>query len=182
MSKKITFTVLFTAIMCASCFIQIPFIGGVPIVLQDMIAILSGILLGPIYGLLCVLLFIILGCLGLPVFSGKAGIQIILQSPTGGFIIGYLIAAFIVGLFTFFTHRNNNKIFNTTIISLASILGIVIIFTFGMIRFWQIFPSKAFSEIKTIILIPFLPGTIVKLFMMVPLAIKLQPTIKNYLE
>ena len=179
MSKKITFTVLFTAIMCASCFIQIPFIGGVPIVLQDMIAILSGILLGPIYGFLCVLLFIILGCLGLPVFSGKAGIQIILQSPTGGFIIGYLIAAFIVGLFT---HKSNNKFLKITIISLAAILGMVIIFTCGMIRFWQIFPSKAFSEIKTIILIPFLPGTIVKLFMMVPLAIKLQPTIKNYLE
>ncbi len=91
-------TSLFAALICAGCFIQIPLPGGIPIVIQDMMAFLSGLLLGPILGSAAVLIFIIIGCLGLPVFTGKAGISVILAGPTGGFIIGYLIAAFLGGL------------------------------------------------------------------------------------
>lgn len=63
---------LFAALTAAGCFIQIPLPGGIPIVLQDMMAMLSGMLLGPLYGTIAVFVFLVLGCIGLPVFSGKA--------------------------------------------------------------------------------------------------------------
>lgn len=83
--KKLThiiFTALFAALTAVGCFIQIPLPSGVPIVLQDMLAMLSGLLLGPIYGPLSVAIFLILGIIGLPVFSGKAGLQVLIAGPT----------------------------------------------------------------------------------------------------
>ena len=53
-------TSLFAALICAGCFIQIPLPGGIPIVIQDMMAFLSGLLLGPILGSAAVLIFIII--------------------------------------------------------------------------------------------------------------------------
>ena len=110
MSKKLTFAALFSALICASSFIQIPFIAGIPLVLQDVLCIIAGSVLGPVYGTLSVLIFLFLGCLGLPVFSGKAGISVILQGPTGGFLIGYLVAAFVAGLILLFVWKKQNNI------------------------------------------------------------------------
>src|SRR5574344_596437 len=95
--KKLTgvvFTALFAALIAAGVFIQIPLPGGVPITVQDMMALLSGLMLGPIYGTLAVAVFLLLGIIGLPVFTGKAGIQVLIAGPTGGFLWGYLFAAF----------------------------------------------------------------------------------------
>ena len=58
MSKKLTFAALFSALICASSFIQIPFIAGIPLVLQDVLCIIAGIVLGPVYGTLSVLIFL----------------------------------------------------------------------------------------------------------------------------
>ena len=99
--KKSTGTILaalFAALISAGCFIQIPLPGGIPIILQDMLAMLSGMLLGPLYGSIAVFVFLVLGSIGLPVFSGKAGLQVITAGPTGGFLIGYLLGALAAGL------------------------------------------------------------------------------------
>ena len=61
-SKKklsgVILSALFAALICAGCFIQIPLPGGVPVVLQDMMAMLTGMLLGPVYGTAAVFVFI----------------------------------------------------------------------------------------------------------------------------
>ena len=104
MSEKIKLTneavliSLFAAFISAGCFIQVPFFGGVPIVFQDMFAIFTGLMLGAVYGSIAVIVFLCLGILGLPVFSGKAGLHVILHGVTGGFLIGYLFAAFTAGI------------------------------------------------------------------------------------
>ncbi|MBR5017679.1 MAG: biotin transporter BioY, partial [Spirochaetia bacterium] len=103
MSKKkksapLVLTALFASLISAGCFIQIPLPGGVPVAIQDMLAMLSGMILGPLYGASAVLIFLVLGCIGLPVFTGKAGVQVILAGPTGGFLIGYLLGALAAGL------------------------------------------------------------------------------------
>ena len=95
--KKLTLSALFASLICAGCFIQIPLPGGVPIVIQDMMAMLSGLLLGPVFGGLAVLLFLLLGTVGLPVFTGKAGLHVLLAGPTSGFLWGYFFAAVIGG-------------------------------------------------------------------------------------
>ena len=58
--KKTVMTALFAALISAGCFIHIPLPGGVPITVQDMMAMLSGLLLGPLYGSASVLIFLIL--------------------------------------------------------------------------------------------------------------------------
>lgn len=182
MSKKLTFAALFSALICASSFIQIPFIAGIPLVLQDVLCIIAGIVLGPVYGTLSVLIFLFLGCLGLPVFSGKAGISVILQGPTGGFLIGYLVAAFVAGLILLFVWKKQNNIVLWIFVSIAVVISTIIIYAFGIFRFSVLFPANSFVENLTIVLIPFLPGTLVKSAIAIPFAKKILPTVKNYLE
>ena len=97
--KRIVFTALFAALTAACGFISIPVPGTpIPIVLQNMMVVLNGMLLGPFLGTAANLVFIFAGLLGLPVFNGGTGGIAKLMSPTGGFIIGYAISALLSGL------------------------------------------------------------------------------------
>ena len=145
-------------------------------------AIFAGTLLGGVQGAASVGLFLTAGALGLPVFSGKAGISVILQGPTGGFLIGYLVAAFVAGMILLFTWKKQNSVIHWFFISLAVVVSTIIIYAFGIFRFSVLFPANSFAENLTIVLIPFLPGTLVKSAIAIPFAKKILPTIKNYLE
>ena len=90
---------IFTALVIISSYIVIP-IGPVPHTLQPLIVMLSGFLLGPKWGPISIITWIILGCLGLPVFNqGQAG-AVMLLGPTGGFIVGFVVCSWLVGKFT----------------------------------------------------------------------------------
>ena len=94
---KISLTALFAALTAAGAFIAIP-IGPVPIVLQNMFAVLSGLILGPLLGSAAVGLYLLAGIINLPVFAGGTGGIARFAGPTGGFLVGYLIAAFTAGM------------------------------------------------------------------------------------
>lgn len=179
LSKKLIFTALFAAFICAGCFIQIPLGTGVPIVIQDMMAMLAGLVLGPVWGSLSVLIFLIAGCAGIPVFSGKAGIQIILHGPTGGFLIGYLAAAFIGGLIVYFTCKKDaeKKAWIWIWTGIAAIAATAVVFILGIIGFQRIIPDKPMDQVLKAVLIPFIPGNLLKLAIMIPLSVKLRKVI-----
>jgi biotin transport system substrate-specific component len=184
MKKKtaLVLTALFAALTAAGCFIQIPLPTGIPIVLQDMMAMLSGLLLGPVYGGLAVFVFIVLGCIGLPVFSGKAGINVILQGPTGGFIISYLLAAIAGGLFLALFLKNGKKHSQAKewiFIILAALIATVVVFAGGITGF-MIITKKTLAESLAITLVPFIPGNLIKIVLMVLLTKKFRPIIYNY--
>lgn len=89
---------LCTALMCVSAQISIPLPIGVPFTLQVLMTILIALILRPIYALISLVLYTLLGIIGLPVFSGgRSGMGTIL-SPTGGFIIGFIISVFLISL------------------------------------------------------------------------------------
>ena len=94
---KISLTALFAALTAAGAFLAIP-IGPVPIVLQNMFAVLSGLILGPLMGSAAVGLYLLAGIINLPVFAGGTGGIARFAGPTGGFLVGYLLAAFAAGL------------------------------------------------------------------------------------
>ena len=175
-------TIVFSALLCAGSFIIIPLPLGIPIAIQDMIAILNGILLGPVYGFLSVLIFLTIGILGLPVFTGKGGIQVILNGPTGGILIGYLFSALIVGLLTkvFLGYKIKNSAYQYFILSIITLIGFFIIFALGIFGFMQ---NTGIDFVKSLytILIPFLPGTIIKAILIILLSKKFYSIIKNYL-
>lgn len=171
---------LFAALISAGAFIQIPMPSGVPVVIQDMTALLSGMLLGPLWGSISVILFLLLGIIGLPVFSGKAGLQVLISGPTGGFLLGYLAAALLCGFAVRFFIKKYKGPSYWVVLSLAVLAGTVLLFVCGIAGFMQLTDS---SLVKTIslVLIPFIPGNIIKMFVMVLLAGKFIPVIKNYL-
>ena len=94
---KICFTALFAALIAGGTFIAIP-IGVVPVVLQNLFALLSGLILGPFLGSGAVALYLLAGILGAPVFAGfTAGIARV-AGPTGGYLVGYVLMALVAGL------------------------------------------------------------------------------------
>src|SRR3989338_9363878 len=96
--KFLVFSALFAALTAAVSPIKIPLgFTPVPITMQTLMVLLSGAMLGPYYGALSMVLYIVVGALGLPVFAGgSSGIGVLL-GPTGGYLFSYFIAAFVIG-------------------------------------------------------------------------------------
>ena len=96
MSLRISLVALFAAISAAGAFIAIP-VGPIPIVLQNLFVLLAGLVLGPVMGGAAVVLYLLAGVLGLPVFAGGTAGIARFAGPTGGFLAGYLLAALTAG-------------------------------------------------------------------------------------
>ncbi len=87
-----------TALLCVLSPLAIPLPIPVPFTLQVFAVILIALVLKPLHALIAQVLYTLLGVVGLPVFSGgKSGFGVIL-SPTGGFILGFILASFFVSL------------------------------------------------------------------------------------
>ncbi|WP_042346837.1 biotin transporter BioY [Bacillus massiliigorillae] len=122
--KFLIVTALFAAIIGLLAQITIP-LPLIPITGQTFAIGLASTILGARYGTLSVLLYIFLGIAGVPVFSAMtSGLGIVL-GPTGGYIVGFIPAAFIIGLYIEKTKLNfmNAMIANT--------LGMIITLLFG---------------------------------------------------
>jgi len=85
----------FTALIAVGSMISIPLPGLVPINLAHVGIFMASLLLAPIEAVFSVLVFILLGAFGLPIFSGGRGGFSVLAGPTGGFIVGYLCTALV---------------------------------------------------------------------------------------
>ncbi|MDR3244094.1 MAG: biotin transporter BioY, partial [Elusimicrobiota bacterium] len=184
------FTALFAALIAISGFIAIPAGAlGVPIVLQNMLIVLSGLVLGGARGASAVGLFIILGALGMPIFAGGRGGLAVILGPTGGFIAGYFFAALIAGLIAGKPKINDgSKIFQYIKISIAALFAFIIIYLFGISRIMQIIMQKqsigisaSFFAALPSALIPFIPADIIKLIVIIPLSAKLRPIAARYI-
>lgn len=97
--KALTKIALLTAVLCISSYIIIP-IPFTPIVMtaQTLIVNLIALLLRPRHAALTIGIYMAVGLVGLPVFSGGAGGPGKLFGPTGGYIFGWLIAVFVMAL------------------------------------------------------------------------------------
>ena len=103
MEKKLTtyqmaVTALMAAVMCVLGPLTVP-IGAVPISLANLVICLTAWLLGPKFGTLSVAVYLCIGLIGVPVFSGYGAGLAKLVGPTGGYLVGYLLLALIGGLF-----------------------------------------------------------------------------------
>ena len=95
---RITLAALFAALIAGGTFISIPLpFSPVPIVLQNLFIVLAGLVLGPALGGAAAALYLAAGALGFPVFAGAAGGIARFAGPTGGFLVGYLLAALTAG-------------------------------------------------------------------------------------
>ncbi len=187
---KISFIALFAAIICVGCFIRIP-IGLIPIVLQNVLCILCGVLLGGILGGLPTALFLLAGLIGLPVYAGGSSGIAVWLGPTGGFLPGYLLGAVAAAFIAGKPSMEQKKItFLLALrVSLAILAGMVILYIPGVIRFsyWATAAGKvpadktAFAYTMAACVIPYIPGDLLKIIVAIPVALKLRPVLAHYL-
>ena len=180
--RKIVFSALFAAMISACAFLSLPLpISPIPIVFQNMMAVLAGQLLGSLYGGLSVLIFLIAGAFGLPVFSGGSGGIARFASATGGFLIGYFFAAIISGLpfGKLLNARSKDNsccklLFFTCIIS--SLCGFVAIYIPGIMHYVRIFDVSV-GQALAVCFFPFAIPDFIKMVLSAIIAFKTKPAI-----
>lgn len=176
---KSVFTALFAALIAVTGFISIPLPGyPVPIVLQNMMPVLAAALLGGVQGAGAAGLFLLAGMLGLPVFAGGRGGMAIILGPTGGFLIGYFLAAAAVGFYIGKPSAEHKTALHRII--LGTLLGFAFIYIPGIAQFIKV-TGKGLTEALSLACLPFLPGDGLKAVLTVVLAVKLRPVIARYL-
>src|SRR5690625_1222686 len=117
---------LFAGIIGILAQITIP-LPLVPITGQTLAIGLAATILGSLYGTASILLYIIIGAVGVPVFAQMTAGFSVLFGPTGGFIIGFIPAAYIIGLYL---EKTNFTIINAVV---ANIIGMIVTLLFGTI-------------------------------------------------
>jgi biotin transport system substrate-specific component len=144
-------TATFVALIAVGGWISIPFIP-VPITLQTLFVLLSGAVMGR-HAVIPASLCILLGVLGLPVFhNGLAGPGVLL-GPTGGYIVGFVAAAYITGL----AYERG-----TTAWKISGLCaGTAAIYCFGLL--WlMVSASLTFAEAFLVGVVPFVAGDLLK--------------------
>ncbi|MDR0878365.1 MAG: biotin transporter BioY [Treponema sp.] len=177
---RITLVALFAALTAAGTFIAIPLpFSPVPVVLQNLFALLAGLILGPFLGAASVGLFLVAGAVGAPVFSGASGGFTRFLSPTGGFLFGYLLAAFVAGLIAG-SPRIDKKTPVWRII-LAVLAGLLIVYVPGVIRLKYALDA-GWLKALTAGFFPFIIGDAVKGVAAVLIAPRLRHLAGEYLD
>ena len=162
-AKEMTTMALLAALLCVSSYIsiQLPF-SLVPITAQTIIINITALLLKPKRASLTVIIWILLGVVGLPVFSGGKGGFGVLAGATGGYIIGYLAAVIVMSLI-----KGRNNTFKRNLICVF--IGIPIIYIFGAPWMMMVTGVGVKAAILTGV-IPYLPGDVLKCILSVIIA------------
>lgn len=126
----IAYVAVFTALIIVFAFVSIPTpTAGVPIVIQNAVIILAGLVLGGRRGFFVGLLFMALGLVGLPILAGGRSALSAIAGPTVGYLIGYIIAPAIAGLIAYRAPRNKGGMMLT--LAIAGIIGLAIQYLCG---------------------------------------------------
>lgn len=156
--RGITPVFVFTGLTILGAQIRIPIPGTpVPVTLQTFFVLLSGAWLGGGRGCLSQIFYVLLGVLGMPVFSGNYSGMAVLLGPTGGYLIGFMLAPLLVN----FLCKKNQKTFLGNFISLW-LGGSLIIFGCGIINLVYVH-SLSLEKALSLGFYPFIIGDILKI-------------------
>ena len=159
-TKDLVLCSIFAAItsILSQISIPIPF-TTVPLTMQIFSVALTGMVLGSKRGFISIMIYLILGAIGIPVFAQMSGGIGVLIGPTGGFLLGCPFMAFIVGLVC---EKSSSKIH----IMLSMIVGLIVIYIIGIIMFSLITKSSLYQSLLACVL-PFVLVDIIKLILAV---------------
>jgi biotin transport system substrate-specific component len=165
---------LMAALTAVGAYIHVP-IGPVPIVLSTLFVLLSGLLLGSRWGLASMALYLFVGAIGLPVFSGGRGGIAHFFGPTGGYLFGYLLAAWLTG---FISERSRGFLF-FEILGVA--MGSLLIYGLG-VPWLKMVTQMSWSKALLVGMVPFLIGDAVKASVALILARAVRPILKRQMQ
>lgn len=181
-SRSSVFIAMYAAIICITGFISIPF-GPIPIVLQNVVAISAGLVFGSPKGAAAVGMFLAVGTLGLPVFSGVKGGIAILNGPTGGFLVGYFIGSLIAGYIAQTPTPEASPLTRKTILRLmkAGLAGLAFSYLLGILNFRRVTGTN-FYQALTLCVTPFIIPDIIKFCLIIPLIVRLRPLVAGLIN
>ena len=169
--RMMVYASLLAALTAASALFSIQ-VGDVPVILYNFFILLMGLLLGARWGTASIAVYLLAGCLGLPVFAGGKGGLAILLGPTGGYLIGFLPAVFIIG---FISERFKQRLL-PDIISL--LCGTIVIYAVGVIQL-KIVLDKTWMVSLAIGFFPFIIFDVIKLVAAAVTAKAIRPIMKT---
>ena len=166
LTRNLVMAALFAALTAVCSQIQIP-LPMVPINLALFAVHLAGALLGARWGALSMTAYALLGVAGAPVFAGFSSGPAVLFGKTGGYILGYILCALLVGLLS------RCLGFNAKGLVISMLAGVAACYVFGTIWFMAITGMNLRLSL-TYCVLPFLPGDAVKIALAAFLALRLQ--------
>ncbi|MCX8117622.1 MAG: biotin transporter BioY [Desulfobacterota bacterium] len=123
--RLVVLSSLMAGLMAVGAYLHVP-IGPVPIVLTNLFVLLSGLLLGSRWGATSVGAYLLCGAVGLPVFAGGKGGLAHLFGPTGGYLFGFVLSAYVAG---WISERFVRRLLGDI---LAVLIGSLLIYAFGL--------------------------------------------------
>ena len=172
--KEMCVTAVFAALICIAAPFSINIGSLVPISLATLAVYIVSGMLDVKCSVSAVAVYILLGAVGLPVFSGFSGGVQKLFGVTGGYIFGYLALALIVSLMTC-------KIKKKYIYPLSMVLGTAVLYLIGTV--WFISETKtAVTAALMSCVVPFIPGDLVKIAAASVLCVNLKPRLTKFLS
>ncbi len=168
--RGMVYAAMFGAITAVGAYIVIP-LPLVPITMQTFFVSLAPTLLGGVLGALSQVIYVLIGLIGLPVFAGgKAGFGVLI-GPTGGYLAGFIIGAYIIGkLIELKEHPGFIWMVS------AMLIGHVALYALGVAQL--MFVAKlSLGKAIAVGVIPTLPGGIVKILAAAFVALKLRDKI-----
>ncbi len=177
---KIVLVSLFAAMIAVGAVFSLPLPPPLlPVTLAVFFCLLSGLILGPLWGLATTGLYLALGSVGLPVFANGAGGLGQFAGPTGGFLLGYAAAAVLAGLIA------DRRSWGFPRALLGAMAGVVALYAIGLPWFRAVLdssPDKDMSMLAAfIIMAPYLVGDVFKAIAAAALVRALAPLLRNYL-
>lgn len=169
--RLVVLTSLMAGLMAVGAYIHVP-IGPVPIVLTNLFVLLAGLLLGSRWGVASAGLYLLVGTIGMPVFyGGKGGLAHIL-GPTGGYLFGFILCAWITGFTSErFRHSLVGGIF-------AVIIGSLIVYGLG-VPWLKMMTNMPWNKAWMVGMIPFLIGDAMKAAVAIILARAVRPMLNR---
>ena len=156
-AKDMTLTAVTAALICIAGPLSIA-AGPVPLSLATFAVYLAGAVLGKKRGTLATALYLLIGIIGVPVFSGFSGGFQKLAGVTGGYLIGYLPCAFITGLGA----ERAEKEGRAWLLPLLMAAGTAVLYAIGTAWF-VIQTGNAAGAALSLCVVPFLPGDALKI-------------------
>ncbi|NLM52224.1 MAG: biotin transporter BioY [Firmicutes bacterium] len=172
--RDLVYIAFLAALTSVLAYFAIPMPGGLPpLTGQSLGVMLAGLLLGAKKGAASQMVYLCLGLLGMPIFAnGTAGVGV-LAGPTGGFIWGFVAGAFVCGKLT---EKNSHATFFSLAVA-AALGGVVVVYLPGILQLAAV-ASVTLTE-AVVMMLPFLPGDLIKALLAASLAQKIRPLTKN---
>lgn len=161
---------LFASIIAILSQISIPLpFTTVPLTMQVFAIVLCGLLLGSKLGFISLIIYTLLGAIGLPVFAQMSGGISAIIGPTGGFILSFPILALVTGYFS-------KKYDSILLITLGMVIGLLLSYLIGTLQFMLIM-KVSFMQGLTLCVIPFVALDLVKIGLAIGLGLNLSKRI-----